>query len=145
MNNSYVKPFNSLLYSSIWLAPDYELRVWIAILLLKGRDHTVTLSVANLAHLANVMVEDCGKAIEHFLSPDPNSNNREFEGRRLSKLEGGGWLVLNGEKYANMMSRDQLREYNRQKQAEYRARKKSVEHEGKCDGAQSAINEGLQQ
>ena len=55
----------------------------------------------------------------------------------------GGWEILNGEKYQQKLSYEERKEYNRKKQAEYRARKKGTTLAAKQAGAQQAIKEGL--
>jgi len=86
--------------------------------------------------------EECHAAIAEFESPDPQSRTSEHEGRRIKPIE-GGWLVLNGEYYRKLLSAAERKEYNRVKQAEYRKRKKTIEHDGACAGATQAINEGF--
>lgn len=139
----YCKVFQSILGSSIWAASDWELRTWIAMLVLKDRTHVVKMSVVGLANVARVTVEQCKEALEKFKAPDPDSTSKAHEGRKIEELEEGGWLVLNGEVYAKMLSYEERREYNRQKMEEHRKRKKIVKHEGACSGAQQAVREGL--
>lgn len=122
--NGYVKLFQSILGSSIWAGTDADLRVWIAMLVLKDRHHVVRLSLPGLANIARVSLQDCAAAIIKFQQPDKYSTSTEFEGRKIQELGQGGWLVLNGQKYADMLSYDQRLEYQRVKQAEYRARRK---------------------
>ena len=121
----YCKIFQSILGSSIWASDDASLRVWIALLVLKDRNHHVRVSIPGLANIARVSVEECRKSIEKFKAPDPDSTSREHEGRRIEELPEGGWFVLNGEKYRKMLNQDERREYQRQKQREYRVSKKT--------------------
>ncbi len=144
----YCKLFQSILGSSIWFGTEAELRTWIALLVLKDRDHVVKMSTQGLSNIAKVDPDACRAALEKFKEPDKDSTNKANEGRKIRELEGGGWLVLNGEHYAKLLSWDERREYNRAKQAEYRARKKStktIRHAGACAGAKQAINEGLRE
>jgi hypothetical protein len=140
----YVKIFQSLLGSSIWAGPDPDLRVWIAILVLKDRDHVVRISVPGLATIARVELEQCRGALERFRSPDPDSTSKEYEGRKIQDLDQGGFLVLNGEKYKKMLSREDRLEYQRRKQSEYRKRRKGVGGDGAINGARMAIREGFE-
>lgn len=55
--------------------------------------------------------------------PTPTRRSQEFEGRRIEPC-GGGWVILNGEKYRNKMSLDERREYKRIKQRGYRERER---------------------
>ena len=52
---------------------------------------------------------------------------KEFDGRRIKEVD-GGWLILNGEKYAALLSNEERRIYNSAKQREYRARDAVAEH-----------------
>lgn len=140
----FVKLFQSILGSSIWAGPDYELRVWIAMLVLKDRHHIVRMSVAGLANVARVTVEQCRTALKKFTEPDPDSTSKEYEGRKIKELPEGGWLVLNGEKYAKMLSLEERREYNRIKQAEYRKMKKEIGRKAQAEGATQAVVEALE-
>jgi hypothetical protein len=103
----------------------------------------VRMSVLGLANISRVSVEECREALRLFQEPDLESSSPEHEGRKIRVLDGGGWLVLNGERYSKLLSYEERKEYNRQKQAEYRRRRKEVKHEGGCAGAQQAIVDGL--
>lgn len=124
--NSFVKLFEHILGSSVWAEDDKTLRVWITFLVMKNAKHIVRGSPVGIAHLARVSVEECRRAIQKFESPDPDSTSQEYEGRRIQKVPEGGWLVLNGAKYAAMLSKQDRLEYNRQKMAECRARKAAL-------------------
>lgn len=140
---TFVKLFQSILGSSIWAGDDASLRVWIALLVLKDRHHVVRISVVGLANIARVNVEQCKAALDKFRSPDPDSTSKEFEGRKIEDLPEGGWMILNGQKYAEMLSYEERKEYWRQKQAEYRKRNKSIKNDAKRDGARQAIRDGF--
>lgn len=127
----YVKLFQSILGSSIWAGPDAELRVWIAILALKDRTHVVRISPPGLATIARVSLEQCRAALEKFRSPDMDSTSKDYDGRKIEELPEGGFLVLNGAKYARMLSLEERREYQRIKQAEYRQRDNELKAEKK--------------
>lgn len=117
----YVKLFQSILGSSVWVGPDAPLRVWITMLVLKNKEHEVVgISVPGLANLAKVSLEECQSALVQFKSPDPMSTSKEYDGRKIEDLPDGGWLILNGEKYAQMLSHEERKAYQRQKMKEYR-------------------------
>ena len=61
---------------------------------------------------------------------DPYSQSKDMEGRRIVRLDEGGWFVVNGAKYRDMLSVEKRREYQRNKQAEYRAKKKAAGNGG---------------
>lgn len=82
-------------------------------------------SIPGLAKRAGVTIAECESALECFLSPDAYSRTADHEGRRIKVID-GGWSLLNHAKYRALLSSDERREYNRKKQAEYRANVKNV-------------------
>lgn len=131
--DGFTKLFGSILTSSIWTEDASTRLVWIAMLALKNGKHRVEASVPGLAHAARVSLEDCEKALAKLESPDPYSRSQEFEGRRVRR-EGGGWLVLNGERWMATMSNDATRERNRKWMKNYRDRVKSERPDGPRPG-----------
>lgn len=63
-------------------------------------------------------------AIEYLSGPDPESRSEKEGGRRIVKEGQFQYRVVNWEEYQKMKDGAALREYNRRKQSEYRARKK---------------------
>lgn len=127
----YTKLFSEIVLSTVWQQPAYVKVVWVTMLAMKDRWHKVNASLPGLAKASGVTLEECEKAIEYFKKPDPYSRTKDNEGIRIVDAD-GGWLILNGEKYRNMMSLDERREYNRIKQREYyknkpKTSKKSVQ------------------
>lgn len=138
----YTKLFTDILTSTIWGEDDKTRIVWITMLALRDRNHKVSASIPGLARQANVDLESCEAAVRKLESPDPYSRSKEHEGRRIEAVD-GGWMILNGEKYRSKMNDDERREYQRNKQAEYRKRKKTIKAQGKEDGANQALAEGM--
>ncbi len=119
--NGYTKLFGSIVASTIWRESKETKIVWITMLALSNKYGVVEASLPGLADLARVSLEDTKTAIEVLLSPDSFSRTKDFEGRRIEEVD-GGWAILNHGKYRAKMSIDERREYNRIKQAEWRAR-----------------------
>jgi len=119
----YTKLFESILDSTVWGESNETRLVWITMLAMRNKNHMVEAAVPGLARRARVSIEDTEKALKKFSSPDPYSRTKDFEGRRIREVD-GGWLILNGENYRNRLNMDERREYQRIKQAEYRAKKK---------------------
>jgi hypothetical protein len=138
----YTKLFSEIVASSIWEEDDKTRLVWITMLALKDRSHHVRGTPSYLARVARVTDDECQVALAKLSGPDPHSRSTEHEGRRISDVP-GGWVVLNGDRYQKMLSYEERREYNRQKQAEYRRRKKVIIRDGACAGAQQAIKDGF--
>ena len=122
IETTYAKLFSSLVTSTIWREDDKTRIVWITMLALKNRHGDVAGSIPGLAAMANVAVDDCVKALEKLKAPDPFSRSKEFEGCRISEIE-GGWHILNHKKYRAAMSEQARAEYKRIWQAAYRKRK----------------------
>ena len=120
----YTKLFSELVMSTVWREPDNVRIVWITMLAMKDRWHIVKSSLPGLADAARVTIPQCEEAIQVLSSPDKWSRSQEHEGRRIAACD-GGWEILNGEKYRNMMCADERREYDRLKKREYRARDKA--------------------
>jgi len=76
---------------------------WITILFeaekLRGK---VKLPVRDLAKMASITTPEAAEALRAFLSPDPYSSTKEFEGRRLLPIEGeeDWYVVATWEKHA---------------------------------------------
>lgn len=115
----YTKLFGSIVASTIWREDNETRIVWITMLALKTRDHTVQASIPGLAVFAGVSISGCQRALAKLSAPDEFSRTQENEGRRIVAID-GGWKILNGEKYRQKMNSDDRREYLREKQAEWR-------------------------
>lgn len=118
----YTKLFNSILASTIWRASDATRIVWITMLAMADKDGVVEGSVPGLADFARVTLDDALHALDELLAPDPYSRTEDNDGRRIEVLPGTGWRLLNHAKYRAKMGEDERREYNRKRQAEWRAR-----------------------
>jgi hypothetical protein len=119
----FTKLFNSILDSTIWQEPLQTKIVWITMLAMVDRTGEVHASVPGLAKRAGVSLSECEEALRCLKSPDPYSRTKDHEGRRVRDID-GGWELLNHAKYRALLSAEERREYNRKKQAEYRAVKK---------------------
>lgn len=115
----FTKLFSMILDSTVWQLSLEAKVVWITMLAMKDRHGDVMASVPGLAKRAGVSIHACEQALECFRSPDPYSRTKSFDGRRIQDID-GGWTVLNHEKYQQMLSVEERREYNRRKQAERR-------------------------
>ena len=119
----YTKLFSSLIGSTIWRAPDHTRLVFITMLAMADKNGIVEASIPGLADLAHVSIDNCKRALADLQAPDEYSRTKDEEGRRIFE-EDGGWRLINHAKYRAKMSSDDRREYNRKKQAEYRAAKR---------------------
>lgn len=92
-------------------------------LAVKDRKHVVRASIPGLASVANIPVESVKRGLAKLASPDEFSRTKEHEGRRITEVD-GGWLILNGEKYRNYLSKAERNEYQKNLMAERRKTKK---------------------
>jgi len=117
----YNKLFTKILDSSIWLEDDSTRLIWLTVLAVMDQDGFAQFaSVANLAHRARVPLEAAQKAVERLEGPDLDSSDPDNGGRRIERI-GGGWLVLNAEKYREIVTRAVAREKTRERVKKHRA------------------------
>lgn len=123
----YTPLFQSIVTSSIWNESDKVRLIWITMLALADSKGLVEASIPGLAHVAHVGVEDCQKAIDTLMSPDPYSRTPHKEGRRIEKVE-GGWRIVNHSAYrSRAKSRaEYMREYRAQKRKEAKENNKNT-------------------
>jgi hypothetical protein len=120
----YNKIFTKILDSSIWLEPDSTRIVWIT--MIAAMDETGFChfaALANLARRANVSLRAAKEAVKILESADKESGDPEFEGRRIERVN-GGWIVLNAEKYRNIVTKVGAQEANRKRVARHREKKR---------------------
>lgn len=111
--------WSRILDSSIWDQSAATRVVWITLLAMKNREGFVRSTFNGLVRNANVTKEECRKALDIFLAPDPDSSTKSDEGRRIREVD-GGWFIINHEKY--QYSSEEKREYWRRIKAEQRKR-----------------------
>lgn len=130
--SGYTKVFSSILDSTVWGLSKEARLLWITMLVKKNRQQIVEAAVPGLANAARLSLEETEKSLAELSAPDRYSRTKEHDGRRIQEVP-GGWLILNGEKYRDMLSLEERREYKRKKQKEYRdktAAKKRVRAQG---------------
>lgn len=84
----------------------------------------VELNSGLLAYILGEKQEVVERVIKQLCMPDPKSRTKEEEGRRLVQVGEYAYRVVNGEHYRKLRNAEERREYQRVKQAEYRAKKK---------------------
>lgn len=119
--SGYTPLFGSIVRSSIWDEDAKTCKVWITLLALSDFDGIVDTSLPGLAHEARVSLEECQKAIGILSNPDKHSSSQDYEGRRITKID-GGWKILNHGKYRQKAK--SRAEYMR----DYRKRNSNVTH-----------------
>jgi len=125
MSRTFTKLFASITESTIWVAPDPHLRLWVYLLANADQEGNVWGSVPGIANHSRVPIEAVEVALKSFMSPDPYSRTKALEGRRIEEID-GGWHLVNHGKYRAMMHAEERREKNRQYKHDERARKANV-------------------
>lgn len=111
--NSWSPLFDSIVYSSLWDEPYYVRILFLTMLAIKDRDHIVRRNAYALRKLANITDEEIMLALEVLKMPDTRrGEHQEFEGRRIKEVK-EGWLILNGEKYRELLITAKKREQKR--------------------------------
>ena len=126
MGYRYTKLFEQILESTIWCEPDYIRVVWITMLAMSDRDGEVLASIPGLANRAHVTIDQARDALRCFLSPDPDSRTKEYEGRRIAEIE-GGWQLLNHAKYRDLLDAEAEKERKRKWWAQHRGKQKKLD------------------
>ena len=123
--NTWSPLWSKLVDSSLWTEAYHVRILFTTMMALKDADHVVRASAFQLHRRANITQEEVADALRVLSEPDlKRQDTQDFQGRRIEKVD-DGWLILNGEKYRQMMRKESRREYQRVKQKEYRARDRS--------------------
>jgi len=113
--------------SSLWREPDFIRVVFIAFLANKDENGYVEGTYDWIKGESNLTDDNDGKkfafAIKSLESPDPESKNKEYEGRRIIKVD-GGWIVTGHDKYR--MREDEIREQTRNRVIRFREKAKNT-------------------
>lgn len=121
----YNKIFTKILDSSIWSESVTTRIVWVTFLAAMDEDGFVQFAgVDNVAARARVSRKQAEAAIAILEAPDADSADPDNDGRRIERVQ-GGWLVLNSEKYRQMVTRVVVREQTRDRVRRFRGRKKA--------------------
>jgi len=115
----YTKLFSSILMSSIWEESTETRLVWVTLLALADQNGHVDGTVKSLARVSRVSLEDCQKALDCLLGPDPFDRSGVMDGRRIV-AENGGWTLVNHAAYRAKMSADERRARDKERKREKR-------------------------
>lgn len=107
----------------------------------KDREGFVRGTIGTLARDAGMTREECSEAMVVLESPDPESQCREWEGRRVRAVA-GGWEVLNHYRYRDMVAKQAMRASQAEYQRGYRERKKKERVERERAAAVSGSSGG---
>jgi len=131
----FAKIFATILTSSVWEESASTRIVWFTLLLLRDLDEVVLATPEALARVCNLPMVHVRQAITLLESPDPHSRSKEEEGRRILQVP-GGWRIVNGAYYRNLLNVEDKREKARQRKARFDARhRNAVSNAGNASNA----------
>lgn len=126
--NTWAPIWSGIVESSIWDEPDFVVKVFMTMLAKKDADHICRKNAYQLSCLSRKSETEVLDALRILSSPDSRRvEPQEHEGRRIQAVE-DGWLVLNGAKYRDMISKEMTRARNARAQAAFRDRQKKRHH-----------------
>lgn len=137
--NTWTPLFSKIVDSSIWAEPDHVVKVFLTMLALKDADQVVRYNAFAIAQRAHKTEAEVLAALKVLSEPDRNRiEPQPHEGKRVERVD-GGWLLLNGQYYEDMMRTLNRRVYKTKKQREYRAKSRPLPGE---IGAVAAMERG---
>ena len=119
--NNFTKLSSAIVTSTIWQEDNPTRIVWVTMLATADACGRVEGSIPGLAHIARVTVEECERALDRLMSPDPYSRTKDREGRRVEEID-GGWRILNYAKYRERRDPEKRKEQNREAKRRQRAK-----------------------
>ncbi len=146
--NCWAPIWSQIVESSLWEEDGDVVKVFMTLLARKDSDHICELDAYRIAKLCNYRIADGSvdelkvlDILKVLASPDKRRKEvQEFEGRRIRAVE-GGWLVLNGQKYRDLVQKEMRKATNRRAQMAWRQRKKAKPLPGEIE-AVKALNSG---
>ena len=124
MAETWTRLLSSIVDSSISREDHATFRVWIILLAKSDIDGYVWASLGGIADAARVTDDECRRALEKFMRPDPDSRSDDYDGRRIEKVD-RGWLLLNKTRFRDMRDEDEKRRRERERKRAQRAREKA--------------------
>ena len=135
--------WSSIVDSSLWVEPDYVIKVFLTMLALKDSDHVYRGTAFRLSKRANKTENEVLDALRVLSSPDQRrQESQEFEGRRIQAVE-DGWLILNGEKYREKVRKEMTRLRNARSQQAFRDRQKIPKNGTPLPGERAYVNHNV--
>jgi hypothetical protein len=127
----YGKIFDSIYDSTV--ADDWRaLITFQQFIVLCDADGTVDMTPQAISRRTNIPIEHIKAGIEILEAPDPYSRTKGQDGIRIERLDEHrpwGWSIVNHHQYKIMQDADDVREKNRVRKANERARKKGCHAE----------------
>lgn len=101
--DSWSPIFSRIVDSSLWSEYDFVVKVFLTMLAKKDRDNVVRGSAYNISQWAKKTEAETLEALRILAAPDTRRlEPQPHEGRRIERVD-GGWLILNGKYYQDLM------------------------------------------
>lgn len=101
--NTWAPIFSKIVDSSVWMEADHVRIVFVTMLAKKDADHVVRATAYMIGQWAKKTEAETLDALKILSSPDTmRIEPQPFEGRRIEKVD-GGWKILNGQVYQDLM------------------------------------------
>lgn len=99
--------------------------LFTTMLAIKDADHVVRFTAFALSRRANMPEKEVLDGLKVLSSPDKRRlEKQDYDGRRIEQVD-GGWLVLNGQKYRDMLQTERRKAQQAAYQKAYREREKA--------------------
>jgi hypothetical protein len=123
---AFAKLDSGITKSSLWSEPLHVRIVFVSMLAEKDENGFVSAARSGMIRICNVTPEQFEEAEKILSSPDLESKNPSFEGRRIEKID-GGWAILNHDAYRlpEQEKKENRNEYMRIFMANKRANKRA--------------------
>jgi hypothetical protein len=123
--NSFTPIWSKIVDSSLWDEEDWVIKIFMTMLALKDSDYVYRGTAYALGRQARKTEGEILEAWKILSSPDTRRiEAQDFDGRRIESVE-DGWLILNAEKYRNLVSDEMRKARLRRAQAAYRERERN--------------------
>ena len=119
----YGKHFESMYEGSLVGSTTDVFAIW-GYVIAKTRNSYILLNPKLLAPIFSMTEEEVSRTIEKLCEPDPDTTTENDDGRRLVHDHGFVYYVSNWEYYKNLKDAEMKREYDRERQAKLRLKKK---------------------
>jgi len=126
----YGKLFETMYHGTLGSkGPWQALVTFQQLIILSDRKGIVDMTPESISRMTTIPLEIIQSGIKTLLKPDPDSRTPDEEGRRIVALDDcrdWGWRIVNYEKYREICSEDERRDYMRNYQRKRRANVNSV-------------------
>lgn len=111
----------------------------------KPPDGELEINLDIVSFLIGEPEERMTEALAYLTAPDPRSRSKGDDGRRLVQVGEYRYRLVNWMEHREGRTVEEQRIYWRDKQMEYRKRRKEQKRAAECEGAQEAIRNGLRE